>query len=79
MTDLEWTDEPPEEEGWYWVRKPKYHEVGGRDLVVPVREAKDGLYAKIQSYGEYKDVAELPDDIKWAGPIPRPSDPHQDA
>jgi len=80
MTDLEWTDEPPEEEGWYWIQEeeeltplsPRVLEVTysiiDEELIVDDPIDDSGIHRSVEEY----------EDVCWAGPIPRPSDPHQD-
>jgi len=71
--DLEWTDEPPEQEGWYWYRE-RYR----GEYLDPVIEYVGKHYGrlKINATRGAPPVTHL--DAKWAGPIPRPSDSHQD-
>jgi len=75
MTDLEWTDEPPEKEGWYWIQTQTHERVvevygAGLDGTLYVSDPIDdaGIDHRLACYEKYR----------WAGPIPRPSDPHQD-
>jgi len=75
---LEWTDEPPEDEGWYWI------EVGRGAFPVRVDpypfdddsgipEGELAIWVYLQGW-----VGSIDAHMgRWAGPIPRPS-PNQD-
>jgi len=80
MSDLEWTDEPPEEEGWYWLKtgegppaspriievRPSYADEDA-DIQLLVADPADsgvGIRRALYEYG----------DVKWAGPIPEPKE-----
>jgi hypothetical protein len=81
MTDLEWTDEPPEEGGWYWHRtNSEYMQVD--DQIQHLREDFGHVYALRKTLSGKVEEAPVThdtfEDDQWAGPIPRPSDPHQD-
>jgi hypothetical protein len=80
MTDLEWTDEPPEEEGSFWFNPP-YEDP---QIIYAYRSDNgENLYLTGLNIARYHidDAMEYPyfGDAKWAGPIPRPSDPNQDS
>lgn len=80
MTDLEWTDDPPEEEGWYWLDdgqgagisprivevEPSYADKGA-EIQFVVDDPMDGSGIR-RAFKDY-------DDVRWAGPIPEPSEP----
>jgi len=71
MSDLEWTDEPPEEPGWYWCRRV-VDGVKGASFVQQVYEL-DGVL-EVMEGKSYSDVDELTC-RRWAGPIPEPDEP----
>jgi len=72
MTDrLTWTDEPPTEPGWYWLRtnpdvgiSPRVVKVIERDASLRVNDTLDdaGIDHELGDYDNYQ----------WAGPIPQP-------
>jgi len=69
MSDLEWTEQPPEEPGWYWVRdKP------GNELVLSVYYPDDIEWLCIKTSGGKMlgRVVPEPNGLQWAGPIPEP-------
>lgn len=62
----EWSDEPPEEPGYYWYANPRHartilcvFEHNGELMV----ETSDGVISHPEAY-----------DGEWAGPIPEPTD-----
>jgi len=76
MDDLQWTDDPPEKEGWYWiddgseppfapriVKVGPYHRQPDIDLVVDDPMDDAGIQRTLDEYA----------DTKWAGPIPEPN------
>jgi hypothetical protein len=76
--DLEWTDEPPEEEGWYWLDDNEAPSKSPRIVeVVPSHADEDAeiqflVHDPIDGPGisrAFKDYQ----NARWAGPIPRPS------
>jgi len=69
MTDLQWTDEPPEEEGYFWYSERSF----GPKVCHFSPDGIGGGHAKFNMGSPYA-LHELHG--KWA-PIPRPSDPHQ--
>jgi len=79
MTELKWTDEPPKEEGWYWFTPP--HE-DPQAIYAYWSDNGESLFLTGLNTNRYHidDAMKYPyfSDAKWAGPIPRPSDPHQD-
>jgi len=73
MTDLQWTDEPPEDEGAYWVddngpKTPRIAKVRW-DTSQQLYRVKDPIdEGAIERWlYEYEDA-------QWAGPIPEPED-----
>jgi len=74
MSDLEWTDEPPEEPGWYWHRS----DLTGTVAVMEVLESPHGRDYMIARYPNGNRFA-LDDgkfnSSEWAGPIPEPDEP----
>jgi len=73
MTDLEWTDEPPEEEGWFWLDDGEMPPTP-RPVRVEYSMIDEGLVVDDpnEGTGVYRSFDEYPD-ARWAGPIPRPS------
>ena len=80
MTDLEWTDEPPEEPGWYWHRTHDQH-IKADDQIQCLREEYGKVYALRKTQDEGVQEAPVTNDIfeddKWAGPIPEPAEPDE--
>lgn len=72
MADLTWTDEPPSEAGWYWMRNralkfgPKVVQVAR-----PYRGSDDLAFYDQRSWNDLRRHT----DAQWAGPIPEPSEP----
>jgi len=81
MTDLEWTDEPPEEEGWYWLDDDDFPTFSPRCVEVADHHSplsyETGVWDPNKREGSIVTVSDYKN-VRWAGPIPRPSDPHQD-
>jgi len=75
MTNLEWTDELPSEPGLYWIDDPRYDDAHAATVYEENRELKaQTIGGGVFTVGD--EITFTPD--RWAGPIPRPSDPNQD-
>jgi hypothetical protein len=61
---VQWTEAKPDREGYYWRRNPM-----GNTKIVFVTEELDVMTI----YGDFRPVAEYPQDGMWAGPIPLPN------
>ena len=70
MTDLEWTEEPPEKEGYYWMQ-----EVYRGEWLSPEIKYVAMSHGRLKTRDTrgYPGVTEL--DARWAGPIPEPTEP----
>ena len=71
MSDLEWSDEPPEEPGWYWVQY-KIHPLNHK-TICEVYESATGF--RVRNHHAPK-VDEM-ENRQWAGPIPEPTEPNE--
>ena len=69
MTALKWTDEPPKEPGWYWLRTTR------RTIVCQVMLDQDGQL-EIDWLPQNERLAWLNRWLgcQWAGPIPEPEE-----
>lgn len=72
---MNWTDKPPQEPGWYWLRIDGKHV--GVTKVRPIMEKDTGLYAAIRTrrlvpvnFNHDRDM----EGTEWAGPIPEPEE-----
>ena len=70
MSDLVWRKEPPNEEGWWWLKE------GASRQIVNLQRRKKGIthYFSI-FYDEYIPIIEITGSPLWAGPIPEPTEP----
>lgn len=66
---LEWTSDPPTQEGWYWV--DGYFRIGPG--VVFVEKLSNGRF-EIQ-FGDLVDYVDEFPQYKWLGPLPVPEIP----
>jgi len=77
MTDLEWTDEAPEEEGFYWCRHRDAPDETAD--IASVEYFAEALRVVTDGSGYNPTVAEFDVEHKeWAGPIPEPTESPQD-
>jgi hypothetical protein len=78
MSDLQWTDEPPEEEGWYWLKDDEMSPLSPRIVEVEYSTIDQELIVSdpIDGTGIQRGLHEY-SDAQWAGPIPEPK-PNKD-
>jgi len=70
MSDLQWSDDPPGEPGWYWMREELYKNA---EVVKVIYDS--GLKALRVSGEEFKVGGSLTySAVEWAGPIPEPTE-----
>ena len=79
LEKLKWTKEPPQEEGWYWIKL--FYEFNTEKRIVYVQELVtgsigalyftdgDGIFTDGESIIDVEHVS-----AEWAGPIPEPED-----
>jgi hypothetical protein len=68
MTDLEWTDEPPEKRGHYWIDTDKRFEA---PTIIAFSEYYDVMWPGDE---RWRSLSDYPN-ASWAGPIPEPTEP----
>jgi len=82
MTDLEWTEEPPREEGLYLCANPKFND-GWWFTVERVEYGEDvngqGFTGWVvrRPHNLYKPIQEFAHGVMWQGPFPEPSDSNE--
>ena len=72
LEKLKWTKEPPQEEGWYWIKL--FYEFNTEKRIVYVQELVTGSIGALyftDGDGIF-DVERAP--AEWAGPIPEPEE-----
>jgi len=65
-TGLQWQEDPPTEEGYYWVRYAKH--VPDYTTVCEVVDTPTGLRVRNEAFPHVEEM----ENREWAGPIPEP-------